>query len=67
MKKLTLTEKIDNAFKLSADLYNQIVDIEQVFKHPLDNQETCTDIHNIQNRLLSIAYRNNLKLNTELI
>ena len=61
---MTDTEKLDKAMGLTAELWNIIVSIEN--KHPMDEKETCTDIHNIQNRILSIAYRGNLKLKTKL-
>lgn len=57
-------EKIDACLKLTGELWNLFISIEN--KHSMDEQETCTNIHDIQNRLLAIACRNNYKIKTKL-
>lgn len=61
-----LSNKINKAFELSAELFNSIIAIDKGKKHPMDDAETCRDIHNIQNRIISLAYKNNVKLKSKL-
>lgn len=60
MNKDELKIELDKCLNLSADLYNAFNNIPDQFKHKMDNQETCRDIHDIQNRIMSIAYNNGL-------
>lgn len=53
-------QKIDKAMKLSVELWNTFVSIEQ--KHSMDEQEMCRDVHDIQNRLFAIAHKLNHKI-----
>jgi len=61
---MTDEEKINKAIDLSAELYNTFTSISK--KHVMDDAETCRDIHNIQNRLISIAYKQGVKINSKL-
>jgi len=49
-----LTEKELQAIDLSVKLWNAIVELDVL--HPMENQEHCRDIHNIQNRLQSRVF-----------
>lgn len=55
-----LEQQINECFDHSVNLWNSIMAIENELKHKMDDQETCTDIHNIQNRLFSIANSNGI-------
>ena len=61
-----LEDQINKAFDLSAQLFNSVVEIDKDKKHPMDDSETCRDIHNIQNRIIALAYKNNIKLKSKL-
>lgn len=50
--------QLKEAMELTVDLWNKICEIDERFLHPLDKSETCGDIHDIQNRIYSIAYKN---------
>lgn len=58
--------KLDRAIELTVELFNTLVSIDSGNKHPMDDSETCADIHNIQNRIISIAYTNDIKLEAKL-
>lgn len=49
-----LTEKELQAIELTTKLWNAIVELDVL--HPMENQEHCRDIHNIQNRLQSRVF-----------
>jgi len=53
-------QELNKAMDLTVDLWNTIVSITD--KHPADEQETARDIHDIQNRLFSIAHKNGIKI-----
>jgi hypothetical protein len=51
-------EQLKTAMDATVTLWNTICEIDPNFLHKMDRQEFCTDIHNIQNRIYSIAYKN---------
>jgi hypothetical protein len=60
MNKEELKHKIDELLNISADLYNKFIELPDGVKHKMDDAELCRDIHDIQNRVMSIAYQNNI-------
>jgi len=53
-----LVVQLKKAIDLTVELRNTICDIDDDLVHKMDKSETCRDIHDIQNRLHSIAYKN---------
>lgn len=49
-----LTEKELQVIDLTVKLWNAILELDVL--HPMENQEHCRDIHNIQNRLQSRVF-----------
>lgn len=54
-----LNDQLKKAIQLTVDLWNTICEIDEDLLHKMDKPETCRDIHDIQNRLYSIAFKNN--------
>lgn len=48
---IELTQQEKEALDLTNELWEKIIKLPVL--HDMDNQETCRDIHNIQNRLLA--------------
>lgn len=53
-----LNKQLKDALEHTIELWNTICSIDPSFLHSLDRQETCTNIHDIQNRIYTIAYKN---------
>ena len=53
-----LNEQLKKALDLTVELWNTICSIDEIYLHKLDRPETCRDIHDIQNRIYTIAYKN---------
>jgi hypothetical protein len=49
-----LNAKEQEAIDLTVQLWNAIIELDVL--HPMENQEHCRDIHNIQNRLQSRVF-----------
>lgn len=56
-------EFLNKAMALTVELWNTIYSISG--KHPMDEQETARDIHDIQNRLFSIAHKQGIKIENQ--
>jgi len=56
-------ESLNKAMDLTVELWNTIISIRG--KHPMDDQETARDIHDIQNRLFSIAHKQGIKIENQ--
>lgn len=50
-----MTEAEQKALDMTVELWNQMLELEVL--HPSDRSETCRDIHNIQNRIMSRTER----------
>lgn len=55
--------RLNKCMDLTVKLWNMFKSIES--KHPMDEQETCRDIHDIQNRLFSIAHKQGIKIENQ--
>jgi len=51
-------EQLKTCMNATVELWNTVCEINPDLLHKMDRQEFCTDIHNIQNRIYSIAYKN---------
>lgn len=59
-ERLELIKKLKLSISLSAELWNSIIDIPSDRRHEQDGAETNRDIHDIQNRIFSIAMLNGI-------
>lgn len=62
LDQMTIEEKLNKCMELTVEFWNTFLTINS---HPMDNQETCRDINDIQNRMYSIAHRHDIKLKNQ--
>jgi hypothetical protein len=60
MKNTELHQQLNKCINLTVELWNTFYDIENSCKHPSDVDEMARDIHDIQNRIISVANKNDL-------
>lgn len=62
---MTTEDKLNQCIDLTVQLWNAFKSIEESDLHQSDLPETCRDIHDIQNRIFSIANKNGIYIKTK--
>ena len=57
-----MEDKLKELLTITVDFWNKFDKLDKDKLHYLDQSELCRDIHDIQNRLYSIANRNGIVL-----
>ncbi len=57
-----LIEKLKAMLDASVNLWNNFIDIPKDMKHPQDEIELNRDVHDIQNRIFTTAYKNEISI-----
>lgn len=58
---MELTKQEQEIIDLTVEIWNKIIALPEL--HPMDNQETCTNIHDIQNRIYARIVKRNITQN----